>query len=162
MLAPAPTPTSAPPTSTPIVVTATPPPTPESTATSAFAPVCAPGVVPEIPKPEIGRPIALCNKGYAVTQFTIPLGAIYSPQEAGYSCDMGGQPEGKQLIACFGKNLTTFHLQVCIPIPTPSTSAVVGACQQGTEYDYDHACCAPPKAQDAGCTLVEVDLGACQ
>jgi tRNA A-37 threonylcarbamoyl transferase component Bud32 len=164
MLVPAPTatPTSIPPTATAVVVTATQPPTPESTATSAFAPVCAPGVIPEIPEPEIGRPSSFCNKGYSVTQFTIPLGATYSPQESGYKCDPYGQPEGKQLIACLGTNLTTFHLQVCIPIPTPASSVVTGACQEGTEYNYDHACCAPSKPEDAGCKTIEVDLGNCQ
>jgi len=162
MLAPAPTATAIPPTMTPIIVTATQPPTPEVTATSAFAPVCAPGVIPELPEPEIGRPSSFCNKGYSVTQFTIPLGATFVPQQSGYTCDEGGQPEGKQLIACFGENLTTFDLQVCIPIPTPASSVVIGACQEGTEYDYDHQCCAPPKPQDAGCVTIPVDLGACQ
>ncbi len=164
MLAPAPTPTATqqPPTPTAIVVTATLPPTAAATATSAFAPVCAPGVVPEPVLPTIGKPSAFCNKGYSVTQFTIPLGASFSPQEDGYICDPYGQPGGQQLIVCHGKNLTTFHVQVCVPLPTPSTSEVVGACQSGTEYDYDHACCAPAKAADAGCQLVAVDLGACQ
>ncbi|MFH1185380.1 MAG: serine/threonine-protein kinase [Chloroflexota bacterium] len=160
MLAPAPTPTAIPPTA--VVVTATPEPTLEATAGPVLAPVCAPGVIPQLQAPEIGKFSDFCNKGYSVTQFTIPAGATYSAQEPGYQCDPYGQPEGEQLIACFGKNLTTFHVQVCIPLPTPSSSVVVGACQNGTEYDFDHQCCAPPKPQDAGCTLVEVDLGACQ
>jgi hypothetical protein len=87
-------------------------------------------------------------------------------QEQGYKCLPGGQPGGQQLIACVGddvsKNLTTMHVNVCIPVPTPASSVVVGACGTGTEYDYDHACCAPPKPADAGCTLVTVDLGGCQ
>ena len=159
ILAPAPTPSSLPPTA--VVVTATPEPTLEATAGPVLAPVCAPGVVPQLPAPEIGKFSDFCNKGHSVTQFTIPLGATYTVQEAGYQCDPYGQPEGKQLMACIGQNLTTFHVQVCIPVPTPSSSVVVGACQNGTEYDFDHQCCAPPKPQDAGCTLVEVDLGAC-
>jgi tRNA A-37 threonylcarbamoyl transferase component Bud32 len=166
MLTPPPVPTATTtkpaPTQTALVVTATAPPTEPAPATAAYAPVCAPGVIPEPILPAIGQPSSFCNKGYSVTQFTIPLGATFVPQEEGYICDPYGQPGGQQLIACHGKNLTTFHLQVCIPLPTPSTSNVVGACQSGTEYDYDHACCAPPKPADAGCTIVKVDLGACQ
>ena len=52
-------------------------------------------------------------------------------------------------------------LQVCIPVPTPSTSAVVGQCAQGTEYDYDNACCTQPKPADAGCITYEVSLRGC-
>jgi hypothetical protein len=58
--------------------------------------------------------------------------------------------------------LTTMHVKVCVPLPTPSSSVIVGACQPGTEYDYDHACCAPARPADAGCTLVTVDLSGCQ
>ena len=164
LLAPAPTPTATqqPPTPTAIVITATAPPTPVEAATSAFAPVCAPGVVPEPVLPVIGKPSSFCNQGYSVTQFTIPIGATYVSQEAGYICDPYGQPAGQQLIACHGKNLTTFHLQVCVPLPTPSSSVVVGTCQTGTDYDYDHQCCAPAKPADAGCEIVKVDLGSCQ
>jgi len=161
MFAPAPTPTSIPPTVAPVVVTATLPPTPEGTATAALAPVCAPGVIPDIPVPEVVEYQRFCNTKKAVTVFTIPLGATWSQQKAGYHCEAYGQPGGKQLIACQGTNLTKFDLQVCIPLPTPSSSAVVGACQTGTEYDYDHACCAPPKPQDAGCVTIDVSLGAC-
>jgi len=166
MLAPPPVPTATAtrlaPTQTAIAPTATAAPTEVPPATEAFAPVCAPGVVPAPVLPAIGSPSSFCSKGYSVTQFTIPLGATFVPQEEGYTCDPYGQPGGQQLIACHGTNLTTFHLQVCIPLPTPSTSNVVGACQSGSEYDYDHACCAPPKPADAGCTVVKVDLGACQ
>jgi hypothetical protein len=53
-------------------------------------------------------------------------------------------------------------LQVCIAVPTPSSSVVVGACQTGSDYDYDHQCCAPAKPADAGCKIVNVDLGSCK
>jgi hypothetical protein len=162
MLAPAATPSPLPPTLTPIVVTATLPPTAAATAGPALAPVCAPGVIPELITPEIGKATSFCNTGFSVSQFTIPLGASFSPVESGYFCDPYGKPGGKQLIACHGVNLTTFHVKVCIPVPTPSSSVVVGTCQQGTEYDYDHQCCAPAKPEDAGCTTVKVDLGTCQ
>jgi serine/threonine-protein kinase len=166
MLAPAPTPTLPPPTPTAIVVTATLPPTAAAPPTSAFAPVCAPGVTAQIPSPEIGKQTGFCNKGFWASQFTIPLGAQFTVQEAGYKCDQYGKPGGQQNIACLGddvsKNLTTMHVKVCVPLPTPSSSVIVGACQPGTEYDYDHACCAPARPADAGCTLVTVDLSGCQ
>jgi predicted Ser/Thr protein kinase len=162
LLAPAPpAPTAQPPTAGPIVITATSAPTPEGTATAAVAPVCAPGVIAQVPSPEVTEYQRFCFTKHAVTVFLIPLGATYSADKEGYKCDPYGQPSGKQLIACQGTNLTKFNLKVCVPLPTPSTSNVVGACEQGTEYDYDHACCAPPKPQDAGCQTIEVSLGAC-
>jgi predicted Ser/Thr protein kinase len=167
LLAPAaatatPSATRIPATHTPVVITATVLPTTAATQAPVLAPVCAPGVVPQPIVPQIGKPVSFCNAGYAVAQFTIPLGATYVPQEPGYKCDPYGQPGGQQSIACLGKNLTTFHLQVCIPVPTPSSSVVVGACQQGTAYDYDHQCCAPPRPADAGCIIVPIDLRGCQ
>jgi hypothetical protein len=98
----------------------------------------------------------------AVTEYTIPLGAVFTSQRAGYQCDTRAPQGGQQVIACFGQeNLTKFMLQVCIPIPTPSTSAVVGECAAGTEYNYDNACCAQPKPADAGCIMYEVSLRGC-
>jgi hypothetical protein len=161
MLAPAPTATAIPASPTAVVVTATLPPTDVPTATSAFAPVCAPGVIPEIAAPDVTEYQRFCNTKKAITVYTIPVGATYSVDKAGYKCDPYGQPGGKQLIACQGTNLTKFNLTVCIPQPTPSTSVVVGQCQPGNEYSYDHACCAPAKPADAGCKTIEVSLGAC-
>jgi len=159
-------------TQQPIIAATLPPstaavqPTLQSVASAApqFAPVCAPGIVAVIPTPEIAVKNQLCNSKIAVTGLTIPKGATFESQKAGFVCDLGGHAGDKQLIACHGgpgDNLTSFNLKVCIPLPTPSSSVVVGTCQQGTEYDYNNQCCTAPKPKDAGCTLYKVDLGGC-
>ncbi len=170
MFAPPPTPTA---TLQPVATATLPPPTAAvqptlQSATSVspqFAPVCAPGVVAVIPTPEIAVKNQLCNSKIGVTGLTIPSGATFESQKAGFVCDLGKQTaDNKQLIACHGgpgDNNTSFNIKVCIPIPTPASSVVAGACQQGTEYDYDHQCCTAPRPQDAGCTLYKVDLPAC-
>jgi tRNA A-37 threonylcarbamoyl transferase component Bud32 len=161
---PTPTATSLPPTETSVPPTAT---VPAGTATSALAPVCAPGVIPAPVSPQV---TALqfqntCNNKIGIAVLSIPQGATFVPQKSGISCLPGHTTaDGKQLINCNGgvaNNLTSFDLKVCVPLPTPSSSVVVGACGSGTEYDYDHACCAPAKPADAGCTLFKVDLPAC-
>lgn len=126
-----------------------------------YAPVCAPGVIPAIATPAIVDYQRFCTNKIAIEVLTIPIGATYQVQQAGYKCDPYGTPGGKQLIACQGKNLTKFDIKVCLPQPTPASSVVVGACQQGTEYDYNNACCGAPKPADAGCTTTTVSLGAC-
>jgi serine/threonine-protein kinase len=126
-----------------------------------YAPACAPGVVPQVATPAVVDYQRFCNNKIAIEVLTIPLGATYQPVQPGYKCDPYGQPGGKQLIACQGKNLTKFDLKVCIPQPTPASSVVVGQCQSGSEYDYTHQCCAPPKPVDAACATLTVSLGAC-
>ncbi len=148
-------PTVAQPTATAAAPTAVP-----ATAVQ-YAPVCAPGVIPQIATPAILDYQRFCNNKIAIEVLTIPIGATYQVVQPGYKCDPYGQPGGKQLIACQGTNLTKFDLKVCLPQPTPASSVVVGQCQQGTEYDYNNQCCAPPKPADAGCTTMTVSLGAC-
>ncbi len=164
MLAPAPsaTATTLAPTATVGAPTAAGAPTVAATTGPVMAPVCAPGVIPEIVAPDIKETNQYCVTKRAVTEYTIPVGATISSQRPGFQCDLKTQEGGRQVIACFGPaNLTKFNLQVCIPQPTPSTSAVVGQCASGTEYDYDHACCTQPKPADAGCITYEVSLRAC-
>jgi serine/threonine-protein kinase len=164
MLAPAPPPTAtaAPPTVTVEAPTVASEPTVAATSGPAVAPVCAPGVVPEIAVPDIKEGNQYCFNKHAVTEYSIPLGVTATSQRAGYQCDLKTQVDGRQVIACHGpENLSKFMLQLCIPEPTPSTSAVVGACAAGTEYDYDHACCTQPKPADAGCITYEVSLRGC-
>jgi hypothetical protein len=104
----------------------------------------------------------LCFNKHAITELSIPLGATFTSQREGYKCDPKSQQDGKQIVACFGpENLTTFDLQVCNPIPTPSTSAVAGECASGTEYSYDNACCAPAKPENYNCIIYTVPLRAC-
>ena len=164
MLSPAPpaTATALPATPTAAAATAAGEPTVAATSGPVLAPVCAPGVIPEIVSPDIKETNQYCVTKRAVTEYTIPAGATITSQRAGYQCDFKTLTGGRQVIACFGpENLTKFMLQVCIPIPTPSTSAVVGICGAGTEYDYDHACCTQPKPADAGCIAYEVSLRGC-
>ncbi|HET6845837.1 MAG TPA: serine/threonine-protein kinase [Anaerolineales bacterium] len=164
MLSPAPPPTAtaAPATATSEAPTAALEPTVAATTGPVLAPVCAPGVISPIVTPDIKETNQYCVSKRAVTEYTIPLGATFTSQRAGFTCDLKTQQGDRQVIACFGpENLTKFTLQVCIPEPTPSTSAVVGACSAGTVYDYDHACCTQPKPADAGCITYEVSLRAC-
>ncbi len=164
MLAPAP-PTSIPqpPTAAPVVPAVTTRPTAQFTETAAvqYAPVCAPGVVPQIPAPVVAEVSRTCNNKLAITGISIPRGATYEIQKAGYVCEPFGVPGANQLIACHGTNLTMFDIKVCIPLPTPASSVVVGACQAGTEYNYTNACCAPAAPKDSNCTTYTVSLGAC-
>lgn len=171
LFAPPPAPTAAPTVAAAQPVAAQ-PTTPATAPTSAaptavpatqavFAPVCAPGVIPQVATPAVSAYNRFCNNKYSIEVYTIPLGATYQVLDPAYKCDPYGQPGGKQLIACQGPNLTKFDLKVCIPQPTPASSVVVGQCQSGTEYDYDHACCAPPKAADAGCTTITIPIGGC-
>jgi hypothetical protein len=162
LLAPAPTSTPIPPTATQAVATEAQPPTTEVTAGPVMAPVCAPGVVPEVAVPQVTEHNQYCVNKRAVTELRITSGATFVSQRSGYQCDSKTAEGGQQIVACFGpENLTKFDIQVCIPIPTPSTSAVVGQCGEGTEYDYDNACCAPPKPENAGCILYNVSLRGC-
>jgi tRNA A-37 threonylcarbamoyl transferase component Bud32 len=160
--APPPTATALPATATVAAPTAAGEPTVAPTSGPLLAPACAPGVIPELAVPDIDETNQYCVNKRAVTEYTIPLGAAFTSQRAGYQCDLKTQQADRQVIACFGpENLTKFMLQVCIPQPTPSTSAVVGQCAEGTEYNYDNACCTQPKPADAGCITYEVSLRAC-
>jgi serine/threonine-protein kinase len=165
LLAPAPVPTATviPPTAAePVATQALEPTAPPVTQGPAMAPVCAPGVIPEIPAPQIAESNQYCVSKRAITELSLPLGATFVSQRDGYQCQPKTQQGDKQIVTCFGpENLSKFNMQVCLPSPTPSTSVVVGQCATGNEYNYDNACCTPARPADAGCVIYEVSLRAC-
>jgi hypothetical protein len=67
------------------------------------------------------------------------------------------------LISCTGQQLFSFDLKVCNPqtVPTPVSQTDSGRCAQGTSFDSANQCCVPPLAEDASCTIFQVDLRAC-
>ena len=163
MLFPAPTATALPPTAAPTTApTEAAEPTVEVTVGPVMAPLCAPGVIPVIAAPQIAEHNQYCVNKRAITELSIPLGATFTSQRAGYQCEPRSEAGGEQVITCFGpENLTKFDLQVCIPQPTPSTSVIVGQCEAGTEYNYDNACCTPVDPENTGCVIYSVSLRAC-
>jgi len=166
MFSPAPTPTLVPPTAAPVVAPATSAPAAQPTAAATVGPVmvpiCAPGVIPEVPVPAVAEVGQSCFNKHRITDISIPLGTTWTSQKAGYQCQLKKQESDKQILACNGaQDNTLFDLQVCFPLPTPSTSVVVGKCGPGMEYSYDNACCAPARPADFNCTIFPVPLRSC-
>jgi len=153
-----PAPTASPteiPTATPIPTLA---PATESVASALpFAPACAAEIV--IPTPVVKETNKSCVKKVPYTALSIPEGAKFESLNPEFSCAIETTSNGKSIISCTSLKSFSYQLKVCVP-PLVS-SADAGKCDQGTAFDSGNQCCvaAPP---DAGCTIVKVDLRACQ
>jgi len=62
-----------------------------------------------------------------------------------------------------GKQLWSYDLQICNSVcSTPALQMGTGQCPEGYGYDSANLCCAAPAPASAdGCTIYQVDLGAC-
>jgi hypothetical protein len=144
------------------IPTATLPPTPvpatEAASAIPFAPACAAGV--KIPTPVVKETNKSCVEKKPYTALSIPEGAAFESLDPKMSCVLERTRDGKSIISCGGPQLFSYMLKVCVP-PIVS-SADSGKCDQGLIYDTTNQCCLVPPADGAGCTIVKVDLRACQ
>ncbi|HET8564514.1 MAG TPA: serine/threonine-protein kinase, partial [Candidatus Binatia bacterium] len=128
-----------------------------------LAPVCPAGAIPTVSKPVVRETNKDCIKKVPYTTISIPTGATFESLREGFSCIKEGETENNVLISCTGQHLFSFDLKVCNPqpVPTPVAQSDAGRCDQGTNFDSANQCCVPPPAEDASCTIFQVDLRAC-
>jgi len=128
-----------------------------------LAPICSAGAIPVTPKPVVRETNKDCIKKVPYTTISIPRDATFESLRDGFSCIKESETENKVLISCTGQQLFSFDLKVCNPqtVPTPVSQADAGRCAQGTNFDAANQCCVAPPAEDASCTICQVDLRAC-
>jgi hypothetical protein len=101
---------------------------------------------------------------YAI--MSIPAGTTYKSQDLDMQCVDQMHSDGTMRVTCHsltGKQLWSYQLQLCnsaCSVPTLQTGA--GQCPEGYGYDSANTCCAAPVPDNSdGCTMYQVDLGAC-
>lgn len=101
---------------------------------------------------------------YAI--MSVPPGTTYESEELDFQCVDQMHSDGTMRVTCHsvtGKQLWSFDLQLCnSACSAPVLQMGTGQCSEGYGYDRANACCAAPApASSDGCTVYQVDLGAC-
>ena len=105
-----------------------------------------------------------CVKKIPYAIMSVPAGTTYESLDPDMECQDQMHSDGTLRITCSsGEELWSYNLKVCNgACAAPQLDMNSGQCQQGYGYDAANGCCAPPApAGDAGCTVYQVDIGAC-
>jgi hypothetical protein len=146
------------PATIPAATISTPVPVTEAASAVPFAPACAAGIA--VPTPVVKETNKACVKKIPYTALSIPEGAKYESLNPEFTCAIETTNNGKSIISCTGRQSFSFKLKVCVP-PVVS-SADSGKCAQGSTFDSSNQCCLVTPPEEAGCSIVKVDLRACQ
>jgi hypothetical protein len=114
--------------------------------------------------PKVEERAKYCFEKLPYTQFAMAPGVTFEPVDPGLKCADQGIRNGEQVIACTGQNLYSYTLKVCNAACTAASALTVDAskCAEGYGYSSEANCCWPIPKEDAGCTLVKVDIGTCR
>lgn len=93
-------------------------------------------------------------------------GTTYESEDLDFQCVDQMHSDGTMRVTCHsvtGKQLWSYDLQVCNgACSLPALQMDTGQCPEGYGYDSANTCCmAPAPAGSDGCTVFQVDLGAC-
>jgi serine/threonine protein kinase len=143
------------------------PPTPTTAPTETalptativtFAAFCQPDTQ-QIEVPVVRDTNIDCVQKIPFTTVSIPLGASFEVVDPGMTCELTTTREDDQLISCTGQQLYSYDLKVCSH--RPDFPEAGGQCAEGDGFDTANACCMKPPAEDAGCTIYQVDMKSC-
>jgi hypothetical protein len=97
---------------------------------------------------------------------SVAAGTNYESQDPDLQCVDQMHSDGTLRVTCHsvtGKELWSYQLQLCNgACSVPALQMGTGQCPDGYGYDPANTCCAAPApASNDGCTMFQVDLGAC-
>jgi serine/threonine-protein kinase len=146
-------------TRVPSTATTQPTDTPEPTATViTFAPFCQPDTQ-QIEVATVRQTNIDCVQKIPFTTISIPLGATFEIVDEGMTCEVVTIREDDQLVSCTGQQVYSYDLKVCSH--RPDFPEAGGQCAEGDGFDAANSCCMKPPAEDAGCTIYQVDMKSC-
>jgi hypothetical protein len=107
-----------------------------------------------------------CIKKVPYAIMSVPAGTTYTSPNLDFQCRDQMHSDGTMRVTCHsvtGKQLWSFDLQICnSACNAPVLQMGTGQCPQGYGYHSANTCCAAPApASSDGCTMYQVDLGAC-
>jgi tRNA A-37 threonylcarbamoyl transferase component Bud32 len=159
-----------PPATTTAVPTATElPPSPTAAPTEApatltptlvpLAAFCQPDTV-QVSQPAVLERNKTCSNKLPYTTVSIPLGATFESLSPDMTCEVTNTQTNDVLVTCTSMQSFFYQLKVCNPAPVLETTDP-GRCAEGDIYDGADQCCLKPAADDAGCTIFQVDMKTC-
>ena len=106
-----------------------------------------------------------CVKKVPYTNVLVPPDTTFEVVDSSgaFICnDTGVVVNGKKVVTCHGKQLSSFELTLTNPACGDTMlSTGTGQCQQGYGFDAAQKCCLPLSGAADGSTTVSVWLGAC-
>jgi len=155
---------TSPPPPTPTIAPAE--PSPVQATQSQYAPFC------ESAPPSCEAPtVTMLDNKYCIKKvpyaiMSVAAGTTYESQDTDMQCVDQMHSDGTMRVSCHsitGKQLWSYQLKVCnSACSAPTLQTGTGQCPEGYGYDsFDSCCAAPVPASSDGCTMYQVDLGAC-
>ncbi len=141
------------------------PATPQPTQ-AQYAPACA-AAPTGCEAPEVKMlDKAYCIKKVPYAIMSAPAGTTYESQDPDMACVDQMHSDGNMRVTCHSvtsKQLWSYDLKVCnSACSAPALQMGTGQCPDGQGYDPTNNCCAAPAPSGGdGCTIYQVDLGAC-
>lgn len=124
-----------------------------------FAAFCQPDTL-QVPIPAVRDTNIDCIQKVPYTTVSIPQGATFESLSREMTCELVTRRGEEVLVTCTGQQLYSYELKVCSPQPElPSSDA--GRCPGDAGFDATNSCCVNPPAEDAGCTVFQVDMKSC-
>ena len=141
-------------------------PSPAQPTQSQYAPFC------QSAPSSCGAPtVTMLDNKYCIKKvpyaiMSVPAGTTYESQDPDLQCVDQMHSDGTMRVSCHsltGKQLWSYDLQICnSACSAPTLQTGTGQCPEGYGYDSFQSCCAAPvPASSDGCSMYQVDLGAC-
>lgn len=122
------------------------------------APFCPADV--QFPTPFARETNNICTQRRPYVNISIPLDASFEPLHPDGSCRESARSGSRKTITCTGSPFLRLEVRVCTP---PALSAEeIGRCPADSAYNAENQCCAAVPLEDAGCTVIAVQLKGCQ
>ncbi len=121
-----------------------------------FAPNCSSVTI--IPTPAIRELDKTCVEKNPYTLLSIPEGTTFQSLDPDFFCKIENTRNGKSALSCTGKPAFSFDLKICTP---SNFSTDIIKCPQASVFDSVNQCCTAAPPQDAGCTIIELDIRSC-
>jgi hypothetical protein len=130
----------------------------DAPASQAPAPFCSEDV--EFPVPFARETNNICSQRRPYVNISIPLDATFEPIHPDGSCVESARSGDRKTITCTGTAFLLLDVKVCTP-PILSDEDL-GRCPADGTYNAENQCCAAVPFEDAGCTVIAVQLRGCQ
>lgn len=132
---------------------------PTNPPSADFAPACQPPA--ESPLQALVKLTnRACTNGIPYTTYMIPKGTTFEPVSPDFKCQLVGDRDGNDLIACTGTPLYNFDLKLCSEANLPELITGSDRCQPGAGYDAANGCCIAD-LEEASCIIYRAETTGC-
>ncbi len=123
-----------------------------------FAPFCSEENA--FPLPPVRETSNKCIRKLPYANITFPEGAEFQLLHPEGSCRVEATSRGNTVISCTGPRSASMELKVCMPLVL--SNADLDKCPPDATFNSENQCCVTVPPEEAGCTIIAIQLKSCQ